>query len=110
MDATSSTILFDHSNAALRASISKGFSAPTVAEVRSSDNTINTMLKPETGTNHEFGLRWHLWNRRIILDAAAYTYQMNNAIIRQVRDNGAEYFQNAGKINQKGLKPRYSCI
>lgn len=89
---------------ALRASISKGFSAATVAEVRSSDNTINTMLKPETGTNHEFGLRWHLWNRRIILDAAAYTYQMNNAIIRQVRDNGAEYFQNAGKINQKGLE------
>jgi len=89
---------------ALRASISKGFSAPTVAEVRSSDNSINTLLKPETGTNHELGLRLHLWNRRVVLDAAAYTYQMNNAIIRQLRDNGAEYFQNAGKINQKGLE------
>jgi Outer membrane receptor proteins, mostly Fe transport len=89
---------------ALRASISKGFSAPTVAEVRSSDNTVNTMLKPETGTNHELGIRWHLWNRRIIVDAAAYTYQMNNAIIRQIRDTGAEYFQNAGKINQKGVE------
>lgn len=89
---------------AVRASISKGFSAPTIAEVRSSDNLINTDLKPETGTNHEVGIRWHLWNRRIILDAAAYTYQMNDAIIRQVRENGAEYFQNAGKIDQKGLE------
>lgn len=89
---------------ALRASISKGFSTPTVAEVRSSDNSINTLLKPETGTNHELGLRLHLWNRRVVLDAAAYTYQMNNAIIRQLRENGAEYFQNAGKINQKGLE------
>ncbi|WP_293947384.1 MULTISPECIES: TonB-dependent receptor [unclassified Sphingobacterium] len=89
---------------ALRASISKGFSAPTIAEVRSSDNIINKDLKPETGTNHEFGVRWHLWNRRIILDASAYTYQMNNAIIRQVRETGAEYFQNAGKIDQKGIE------
>lgn len=89
---------------ALRASVSKGFSAPTIAEVRSSDNIINTDLKPEEGTNHEVGIRWHLWNRRIVLDAAAYTYQMDNAIIRQVRETGAEYFQNAGKINQRGIE------
>ncbi|WP_257087781.1 TonB-dependent receptor [Sphingobacterium sp. E70] len=89
---------------AVRASISKGFSAPTIAEVRSSDNMINKDLRPETGTNHEFGVRWHLWNRRVILDAAAYTYQMDDAIIRQVRESGAEYFQNAGKIDQKGIE------
>jgi len=91
-------------NLAIRASISKGFSAPTIAEVRSSDNMINKDLRPETGTNHEFGVRWHLWNRRVILDAAAYTYQMDDAIIRQVRESGAEYFQNAGKIDQKGIE------
>lgn len=89
---------------AIRASISKGFSAPTIAEVRSSDNMINKDLRPETGTNHEFGVRWHLWNRRVILDAAAYTYQMDDAIIRQVRETGAEYFQNTGKIDQKGIE------
>ncbi|MDF2517829.1 MAG: TonB-dependent receptor [Sphingobacterium sp.] len=89
---------------AARASISKGFSAPTIAEVRSSDNAINDELRPEIGTNHEFGIRWHLWNRRMILDAAAYSYQMENAIIRQVRETGAEYFQNAGKIDQKGFE------
>ncbi|MNE15717.1 Vitamin B12 transporter BtuB [compost metagenome] len=89
---------------AVRASISKGFSAPTIAEVRSSDNMINKDLRPETGTNHEFGVRWHLWNRRVILDAAAYTYQMDDAIIRQVRETGAEYFQNTGKIDQKGIE------
>ena len=94
---------------AFRASISKGFSAPTIAEVRSSDNRINTDLRPETGTNHELGIRWHLWNGRVVLDAATYTYQMNDAIIRQVRENGAEYFQNAGKIDQKGIETSLSA-
>lgn len=89
---------------AVRASVSKGFSAPTIAEVRSSDNLFNAGLLPETGTNHELGFRWHLWNRRLVLDAAVYSYQMDNAIIRQIRESGAEYFQNAGKIDQKGIE------
>ncbi len=90
--------------AAVRASISKGYSAPTLAEVRSSDNSINQDLQAETGTNYEIGVRLETKNRRIVGDLAAYTYQMQNGIVRQLRDNGAEYYVNAGEMNQRGIE------
>src|SRR5690606_6952101 len=61
---------------AWRASISKGFSPPTIAEVRGSDNMINTGLEPEEGTNYEIGWRWHTHNRSWIADLSAYVYKM----------------------------------
>lgn len=96
-------------NLALRASISKGYSTPTIAEVRSSDNTINTSLKPETGNSYEVGLRWNTTDRRLYGDLALYTYQMNDGIIRQLRDSGAEYYLNAGQMKQKGLEASISA-
>ena len=95
------------SNLAIRGSISKGYSPPTIAEVRSSDNIINTSLEPETGINYEVGFRWELENRRFITDFSFYTYHMNNGIVRQLRNNGAEYFLNAGKIKQKGIEASF---
>lgn len=89
---------------AVRASISKGYSPPTLAEVRSSDNIINSDLKPETGINYEIGGRWESKNRRFITDLSLYHYKMNNGIVRQLRENGAEYYVNAGEIKQKGVE------
>jgi iron complex outermembrane receptor protein len=89
---------------ALRASISRGYSAPTIAEVRPSDIIINTELDAETGTNYEMGMRWNTQNRRFIADIALYDYRMNNGIVRQVRDNGADYYINAGEMNQQGIE------
>ena len=91
-------------NFALRASISKGYSTPTIAEVRSSDNKINQNLNAETGINYEAGIRFETHDRRFIADLAAYNYQMDNAIIRQLNEAGNEFFQNAGKIDQKGIE------
>ncbi|UPZ36445.1 TonB-dependent receptor [Sphingobacterium sp. PCS056] len=91
-------------NLAIRGSISSGFSAPTIAEIRSSDNLINTTLKPESGYNQEIGIRWEGMNRRLIADISYYQYKMNNAIIRQLNENAVEYYQNAGKIKQKGVE------
>ncbi|TDS16237.1 TonB-dependent receptor [Sphingobacterium paludis] len=93
-----------HERMTVRASISKGYSAPTLAEVRSSDNSINLDLDAETGTNYEVGFRMEASNRRFVADFAAYSYQMNNGIVRQLRDNGAEYYVNAGEMDQKGLE------
>ncbi|SUJ01599.1 Outer membrane cobalamin receptor protein [Sphingobacterium spiritivorum] len=93
---------------AIRSSVSKGLSAPTIAEVRSSDNIINRQLNPETGTNYEAGIRWETADRRVIADVSYYYYRMDNAIIRQIRENGAEYYLNAGKTDQKGLEASLS--
>lgn len=89
---------------ALRASVSRGYSPPTIAEVRPSDNTINTALAAETGWNYESGIRWQRADRRFWLDGSLFYYRMNDAIIRQLRDNGAEYFGNAGAVEQRGAE------
>ena len=89
---------------AWRASVSRGYSPPTIAEVRPSDNIINTALAAETGWNYETGLRWQSANRRFWVDGSLFYYRMNDAIIRQLRDNGAEYFNNAGGVEQRGAE------
>lgn len=89
---------------AVRGSISKGYSPPTIAEVRSSDNTINTGLEAETGINFEVGIRLETANRRFIADVSFYNYNMDNGIVRHLRDNGAEFYVNAGEIKQKGIE------
>ncbi len=92
------------SNTALRAAISTGYSTPTLSEVRSSDNQINTSLQAESGTNYEMGLRQEAFNRKLIIDLTAYRYNMENGIVRQLNEEGNEFFVNAGKIDQKGLE------
>lgn len=89
---------------AVRASMSKGYSLPAIAEVRSSDNTINTELDAETGVNYEAGIRWENSNRRLIADLSLYHYDIRNGIVRQLRENGAEFYVNAGEIKQNGLE------
>lgn len=89
---------------AWRASISRGYSPPTTAEVRSSDNIINTDLSAETGWNYETGLRWQSGDLRYFADASIFHYAMHDAIVRQLRENGAEFFANAGGVRQRGLE------
>lgn len=94
-------------NTSWRASIGRGYSPPTTAEVRSSDNIINTALQAETGWNYETGLR--IQNKRIQGDLSIFHYKMKDAIVRQIRDSGAEFFTNAGGVNQLGLEAAVSA-
>ena len=89
---------------AWRTSVSRGYSPPTIAEVRPSDNIVNTSLAAETGWNYETGVRWQSADRRFWLDGSVFYYRMNDAIIRQLRDSGAEYFGNAGRVEQRGAE------
>lgn len=91
-----------------RASVARGYSPPTTAEVRSSDKIINTALQAETGWNYETGLRWQ--NERIQVDASVFYYRMQDAIIRQLRDDGAEYFSNSGGVNQRGMEAAINAV
>ncbi|GAA0538102.1 TonB-dependent receptor [Chitinophaga japonensis] len=89
---------------AARLTLSRGYSPPAIAEVRASDNIINTALQAETGWNHEAGLRLSGRRNRYWLDASVYYYRMQDAIVRQLRDDGTEYFTNAGGTNQAGVE------
>ncbi|WP_262713109.1 TonB-dependent receptor [Anseongella ginsenosidimutans] len=71
-----------------RASLSRGFSQPTTAEIRPSNITINTALNPETGWNYETGFRFMPGSGRLQADASVFYYRMKEAIVRRL-DEGA---------------------
>ncbi|MFY0256309.1 TonB-dependent receptor [Chitinophaga sp. 30R24] len=87
-----------------RATVSRGYSPPATAEVRASDNVINTSLEPETGWNYEAGARAAVPKGRAMLDLAFFYYRMKNAIVRRLHNNGEEFYTNAGGENQKGIE------
>ncbi len=92
-----------------RASLAKGFSPPTTAEVRSSDNIINTALMPESGWNRELGFRYQHVSGRLTGDVTYFNYRMQEAIVRQLRENGAEFFSNAGGVHQQGIETSFNA-
>jgi iron complex outermembrane receptor protein len=96
-------------NFVARGIISRGFSAPTTAEVRASDAIINQNLNPETGWNYEIGLRWRTPFERVFVDINGFYYQLNNAIVRRVNSNDQDNFINAGGTNQFGIESQLSA-
>ncbi|UYQ94592.1 TonB-dependent receptor [Chitinophaga horti] len=89
---------------ALRASVSRGYSPPATAEVRASDNVINTALQAENGWNYELGFRASDAAGLFWLDASVFQYRLEDAIVRRLRDDGTEFFANAGGTKQNGLE------
>lgn len=87
----------------LYGNVSKGFSPPTLAEVRPSTNTYNDSLMAETGINYEVGIRGMLWNQ-FSFDAAVYVLNVNQTIVVQRQINGSDYFINSGNSLQKGAE------
>jgi iron complex outermembrane receptor protein len=79
----------------LRAIISRGYSPPTLQEIRSFDNSVNTALQAESGWNYEAGLRLRTLNGRLWWDASVFYYKLDHAIIQQVNAAGQTYFVNA---------------
>lgn len=92
------------SNFIWRASVSRGYSTPTTAEVRPTDNVINTALNAQDGINYETGFRIRDKQERFTLDASVFYYKLHNAIVRQLHPNETEYYVNAGGTKQPGLE------
>ncbi|MBN9295672.1 MAG: TonB-dependent receptor [Filimonas sp.] len=84
--------------------VSKGFSPPTVAEVRPSDGNYYGDLQPEYGWNYEAGIKGNLWQQRLQYDVSFYYFGLKDAIVRRSSTSGAEYFVNAGVTSQKGVE------
>ncbi len=93
-----------NNNFAWRASVSRGYSPPGTAEVRASDNIVNTALEAETGWNYETGVRISLLNNMIYFDGVVFNYHLKDAIVRRLNEGGNEYFINAGGTRQTGIE------
>lgn len=93
---------------ALRTSVSRGYSNPTIAEVRASDNKINNTLQSETGWNYEGGIRMRNRTDRFWLDASLFNYRLESAIVRRVNADDTEFYLNAGGTKQSGFETQAS--
>ncbi len=87
-----------------RASASRGYSPPTLAEIYPGAAGLNTTLRPEAGWNYETGFRFHDKKGRANWDVCAFYYELENAIVRRIDDNGNDFFQNAGGTKQIGIE------
>jgi iron complex outermembrane receptor protein len=92
----------------VKGSVSRGYSPPTIQEVRASDNVINVNLQPESGWNYETGLKLQDLNQRLFAEVTGFYYHLNEAIVRRLNENDTEYFINAGGTKQWGLETNLS--
>jgi iron complex outermembrane receptor protein len=95
-------------NLSIYTSASRGFSPPSLAEVRPSTNTFNSSLQAEKGTNYEFGFRGRALQQKLSWDIALYDFRLNPTIIVQHTADGADYFINSGKTSQQGIEATVS--
>ncbi|HEX7844429.1 MAG TPA: TonB-dependent receptor [Chitinophagaceae bacterium] len=89
---------------ALLATVSRGFSPPTIAEVLPSTGVISTDLEAEQGWNYEATIRYALFKRKLQLEATGFYFRLNEALVQRRDQSGADYFVNAGDIRQKGIE------
>ncbi|MEP6682547.1 MAG: TonB-dependent receptor plug domain-containing protein [Parafilimonas sp.] len=90
-------------NVSLYGILSKGFSPPTLAEVRPSTNQFYN-LEPEYGWNIEGGLKGSAIQNRFEFEASVYSFDLKHAIVKQEDSTGADYFLNAGGTKQTGVE------
>jgi iron complex outermembrane recepter protein len=85
----------------LYGSIGKGYSPPAIAEIRPDNQVLNTTLQPETGINHEAGLKGDFG--RLFADITCYQFRLKDAIVRRTAASG-DFFVNAGSTKQQGME------
>lgn len=84
--------------------MAKGFSPPSLAEIRPSNRIFNTTLQPEYGWNVELGLKGGLWHNRLLFDVNYYHFRLQDAIVTRNNADGTQYFTNAGNTKQDGAE------
>jgi len=91
-------------NDAVFASISRGFSPPTIAELLPSTGNISTFLEAEEGINYELGGKVSFLKGKLRLEATGYYFNLKNALVSRKDNSNADYFVNAGNTKQKGVE------
>jgi iron complex outermembrane receptor protein len=86
------------------ASVARGFSPPTTAELLPSSGIIATSLYAEDGINYEAGIRGAVNHGRIYYDINVFRFRLKNTIVQRRDAGGADYFVNAGSTKQMGVE------
>ncbi|MEP0712307.1 MAG: TonB-dependent receptor, partial [Algoriphagus sp.] len=91
-----------NSFSSIYASLSSGFSPPTIDEVRTNEGSLNLDLEAEKGVNYELGYR--LGKGKFNVDLVAYYFKLDQTITTFTNGQGVVLFQNAGATDQKGIE------
>lgn len=87
-----------------KATVSRGFSPPTVAELLPSTGVISSDLEAEYGWNYEMTTAYDLFKKKLRLEATAFYFKLNKALVQRRDITGADFFVNAGDVRQKGIE------
>lgn len=88
----------------LKATLSRGFSPPTVAELLPSTGVISTGLEAEYGWNYELTANYACLGNRLQTEITGYYFRLKEALVQRRDLSGADYFVNAGELRQPGLE------
>ncbi len=94
----------------LLASIAKGFSPPSTAELLPSTGIIHTSLEAEKGWATEATARYRSLQNKFTLEATAFYFSLNNTLAQRRDASGADYFINAGTTRQQGIELQSSYL
>jgi len=92
------------SNYSVYATVSSGYSPPTIDEIVPSSGVFNDLLNAERATNYEVGFRSEWIPNKLYSEVAAYFFHLNNTIVTRRDAAGADYFVNTGQTEQKGME------
>ena len=88
----------------LYATLDRGYSPPTIAEIFPGTELLYNHLQPEEGWNYELGVKAYALRDRLQLTLAAYDFRLQHTIVPRYDSAGHAYYVNAGNTDQKGLE------
>jgi len=88
----------------LYASVSRGFSLPSIEETLTADGTINPNIKPENGYNFELGGKFYFFNRSLYAEVSAYRMQIKDLLVAQRVGDDQYIGVNAGETLHQGVE------
>jgi iron complex outermembrane recepter protein len=86
------------------ASVSNGFSVPTVAESLTPEGKINSNLKSELGWNYELGFKGNWLNNKLYTELTFFSTQISNLLVSRRTAEDQYVGINAGESSHKGLE------
>lgn len=86
------------------ASVSRGFSLPSIEETLTASGTINPNIKPENGYNFEVGGKFYFLDRSLYTEVSLYHMKINDLLVAQRVGDDQYVGVNAGETLHQGIE------
>jgi iron complex outermembrane recepter protein len=93
-----------HPRHAVFATISHGFSPPSLSETLTPEGLINPEIRPEKSWSLESGFRGRLWEHRVFYDLSLYRMYVQDLLVAERVGEDAWVGRNAGSSMHQGIE------